>query len=137
MKKTAFFILIFSLLGATGCTGAVPKKQQEVNAMGNEVELTQEKKDFLTAISMDEERVQAGKLYDWQIEVLRQYDYAMDYLEKKYPSHSFKFTACNPKGRDNSFSSFSICACTYFSCKFRSKCGFSGICAISNNSEQR
>lgn len=26
-----------------------------------EVELTQEKKDFLTAMSMDEERVQAGK----------------------------------------------------------------------------
>lgn len=74
--------------------------------MGNEVELTQEKKDFLTAMSMDEERVQAGKLYDWQIEVLRQYDYAMDYLEKKYPSHSFKFTAGNPKGRDNSFSTF-------------------------------
>ena len=106
MRRTALFILIFSLLGATGCTGVLSKKQQEVNAMGNEVELTQEKKDFLTAMSMDEERVQAGKLYDWQTEVLRQYDYAMDYLEKKYPSHSFKFTACNPKGRDSSFSTF-------------------------------
>ena len=70
MRRTALFILIFSLLGATGCTGVLSKKQQEVNAMGNEVELTQEKKDFLTAMSMDEERVQAGKLYDWQIEAL-------------------------------------------------------------------
>ena len=58
MRRTALFILIFSLLGATGCTGVLSKKQQEVNAMGNEVELTQEKKDFLTAMSMDEERVQ-------------------------------------------------------------------------------
>lgn len=74
--------------------------------MENKVELTQEKKNFLAEMSMDEERIQNGELYDWQLEVLRQYDYAMEYLKKKYPSHIFQFTSCNPKGRDNSFSTF-------------------------------
>ena len=40
MRRTALFILIFSLLGATGCTGVLSKKQQEVNAMGNECSVT-------------------------------------------------------------------------------------------------
>lgn len=74
--------------------------------MENKVELTQEKKDFLAELSMDEERVQKGELYDWQVEVLRQYDYAMEYLKKKYPSYTFKFTSCNPKGKNNQFSVF-------------------------------
>ena len=57
-------------------------------------------------MSMDEDRVQRGILYDWQAEVLRQYDYAMKYLQKKYPSHSFHFTSCHPKGRFQRFSTF-------------------------------
>lgn len=106
MKNRIVLILICSLLGVTGCAGVITEKQLEVNAMGNEVELTQEKKDFLAEMSIDEESIQNGELYDWQVEVLRQYDYAMEYLNKKYPSSTFKFTSCNPKGRDNSFSTF-------------------------------
>ena len=105
MRKTVLFLLIFSLLGAAGCTDVL-KKKQEVGAMENEVNLTQEKKDFLTAMSMDEERIQNGDLYDWQVEVLRQYDYVEEYLKGKYPSHTFVLNSCNPKGRDNSFSTF-------------------------------
>lgn len=106
MKRAALFILTVSLIGVTGCVDLAYNKPQEVNAMERETELTLEKKDFLATMSMDEERIQAGELYDWQEEVLRQYDYAMEYLEKKYPSHKFKFTSCNPKGRDESFSTF-------------------------------
>lgn len=102
MKKLAIFILLF---GIAGCSGPMEKKQ-EVNVVVNSTELTQEKKDFLAAISMDEERVQNGELYEWQEEVLRQYDYAMEYLKKKYPSHIFNFTSCNPKGKNEKFSTF-------------------------------
>lgn len=106
MKKKIAFLLLISLIGVTGCTQSLSKKTQEVEAMESKVELTQEKKDFLAAMSIDEERVQDGDLYEWQEEVLRQYDYAVDYLNKKYPSHTFKLTSCNPKGRDEEFSTF-------------------------------
>ncbi len=106
MKRIALFILAINLAGLTGCTGILSNKGQEVGAMKNEVELTQEKKEFLIKMSVDEERVQNGRLYGWQEEVLCQYDFAMDYLKKKYPSHTFKFTYCNPKGNVNPFSMF-------------------------------
>lgn len=102
MKKLALVILLF---GIAGCAG-VTKEKLDVNVEADNAELTQEKKDFLATISMDEERVQNGELYEWQEEVLRQYDYAMKYLKKKYPSHIFDFTSCNPKGKTDNFSTF-------------------------------
>lgn len=105
-KKLIPFVLTFGLVGITGCMGVLPKNQQEVNAMEKNAELTQEKKDFLKKISMDEERIEEGKLYDWQTELLNQYDYAMEYLGKKYPSHKFAFTDCKPKEKGTSFSTF-------------------------------
>lgn len=105
-KKLIPFVLTFGLVGITGCMGMLPENQQEVNAMEKNTELTQEKKDFLKKISMDEKRIEEGKLYDWQTELLKQYDYAMEYLEKKYPSHKFAFTDCKPAEKDSSFSTF-------------------------------
>lgn len=102
MKKLALFILLFCM---AGCSEPL-ENMQEINVTANSTELTQEKKDFLSTISMDEERVQHGELYEWQEEVLRQYDYAMEYLKKKYPSHTFNFTSCNPQGKNESFSTF-------------------------------
>lgn len=95
-------ILIFAVgitLNTAGCAWKVPEFRKVP-------ELTQEKKDFLAKMSVDEERVQNGKLYDWQVEALRQYDYAMGFLQEKYPSHTFKFTFYNPKGNVNPFSYF-------------------------------
>ncbi len=105
MKRILVFLLICSSLGITGCE-RMPSAEQQVGMEENHANLTPEKKDFLSAISMDEERVQEGKLYEWQKEVLRQYDYAMAYLGRKYPSHSFYFTGCNPAGKNESFSTF-------------------------------
>ena len=104
MKKLALVILLF---GIAGCAGAT-KEKLDVNVEADNAELTQEKKDFLATISMDEERVQNGELYEWQEEVLRQYDYAMKYLKKKYPSHIFDFTSCNPKGKRITFQHFGL-----------------------------
>ena len=92
-KKLIPFVLTLGLAGITGCMGMLPANQQEVNAMEKKEELTQEKKDFLAKISVNEKKVEEGDLYDWQKELLNQYDYAMEYLEKKYPSYKFTFTS--------------------------------------------
>ena len=76
-KKLIPFVLTFGLVGITGCMGMLPENQQEVNAMEKNTELTQEKKDLLKKISTDEKRIEEGKLYDWQTELLKQYDHAM------------------------------------------------------------
>lgn len=105
-KKLIPFVLTLGLAGITGCMGMLPANQQEVNAMEKKEELTQEKKDFLAKISVNEKKVEEGDLYDWQKELLNQYDYAMEYLEKKYPSYKFTFTDYTPHGKGNSFSTF-------------------------------
>lgn len=102
-KKILFVFLLGILLCMLGCTDTRQRDQQEGTEM---LELTQEKKDFLADISMDEERVREGKLFEWQKEVLRQYDYAMEYLQRKYPSYTFSFNSCKPKGRDAKWSTF-------------------------------
>lgn len=106
MKKTIFLLVLCSMLVITGCSGSDSEEKQGESEMEDRMDLTQEKKDFLAAMSMDEERVQDGKLYEWQREVLYQYDYAMEYLQQKYPSHTFHFTSCNPKGKNENFSTF-------------------------------
>ena len=35
-----------------------------------------------------------------------QYDYALKYLERKYPSHTFEITGCSPKGMGIDYSTF-------------------------------
>lgn len=101
----ALFVLSLGLL--SGCTAGFPEKSAVmVETKNPEVELTQKKKDLLITMSMDEERIRNGKLYDWQIEVLRQYDYATEYLSRKYPSLGFTFTDCDPKGLIKPFSTF-------------------------------
>ena len=99
MKRIILIFAVGITLNTAGCAWKVPEFRKVP-------ELTQEKKDFLAKMSVDEERVQNGKLYDWQVEALRQYDYAMGFLQEKYPSHTFKFTFCNPKGNVNPFSYF-------------------------------
>ena len=75
---------------------------------GEEVmyELTAEQEELLCAISVKAERVKEGDLYGWQVEVLKQYDFAMDYLREKYPSYSFKIVGCAPKNVVNSYTTF-------------------------------
>lgn len=69
-------------------------------------EITEEQIELLCNMSVNEEKVRRGDLYDWQIEVLNQYDYAMDYLARKYPSHSFKMVSCENKNKLNSYTTF-------------------------------
>ena len=68
--------------------------------------LTNDQEAFLVKIFMNEDRIRSGKLYDYQKEVLKQYNYSMDYLAKKYPSHHFKITDCEYKNKLNSYTTF-------------------------------
>ena len=85
--------MLFGLADIMECKDA--GKQREAGIVREEVELTQEKKDFLAEMYMDGDRIQEGKLYGYQKEVLYQYDYALKYLERKYPSHTFEITRKN------------------------------------------
>lgn len=80
--------------------------EKEEEQMETQVEMTEEQKDLLIKISIDEESVQEGDLSEWQKEVLRQYDYVMEYLKKKYPSYTFHIDYCEPKDIFNSYSKF-------------------------------
>lgn len=72
------------------------------------MDMTEEQMELLCRISVNEEKVREGRLYDWQIEILNQYEFAMEYLNEKYPSYSFKIINCEPKNKLNSYTNFTI-----------------------------
>ena len=85
------------------------KLEQEKGNMETKVTMTEEQKNLLMKISVNEERVEKGEVLEWQKEVLRQYDYALEYLKKKYPSYVFHMVDCEPKNKLNAaYSTFSF-----------------------------
>ena len=68
--------------------------------------LTREQEELLLGISVNEKKVLSGELYEWQEELLRQYEYVRRYLSDKYPSHEFEITGCAPISAQNMFASF-------------------------------
>ncbi|MCD8347699.1 MAG: hypothetical protein LUD16_07045 [Lachnospiraceae bacterium] len=81
-------------------------EQADESEKVEEITMTEEQKELLKKISADDERVESGNLFDWQIEVLRQYEYAMEYLRGKYPSHTFEIYDCTQKSKLNSYTTF-------------------------------
>lgn len=71
-------------------------------------EMTREKMELLGKISEDADMVRSGNLCDWQIELMHQYDYAMEYLRAKYPSYCFKIINCEQKNKWNSYTTFTF-----------------------------
>lgn len=109
MKIKRLMITLCSLcVICMGCSFGNTK--QEVDQKGKNIirELNQEQEELLCAISVNKDKVKNGKLYDWQVEVLNQFDYAMEYLAAKYPSYSFKMVYCIPKNKMNSYTTFSF-----------------------------
>ena len=95
------------------CTGCAQTEMPEESFTKGEAEnmireLTKEQEELLCTISVNKEKVQDGKLYDWQVEVLNQFEYASEYLAEKYPSYSFKMVNCVPKNKTNSYTIFSF-----------------------------
>lgn len=83
------------------------RNEESENSMKN-YEMTQEQMEILCDISINKEKVKIGDLANWQIVILNQYDYAMKYLETKYPSYRFQITACDPKNKMNSYTTFTF-----------------------------
>lgn len=128
-KLVAVFLLAVSIYCA-GCAGSHRKNEsitddyeytykydtdgdREKNENeGDEVmagyQMTQEQTELLCSISVNEDKVREGDLAEWQIEVLKQYDYAMEYLAEKYPSYEFAIVGCEPKNNGNSYTTFTF-----------------------------
>lgn len=70
---------------------------EENEEVQERIQLTPEQEEILLRISVSEDRVKSGKLAEWQLEFLKQYNYIMDdYLKKKYPSYEFKIITAKP-----------------------------------------
>lgn len=106
-KKVSVFLL--SCLAScllTGCAAAPDEETDKMIESDIQSELTEEKENLLSKISMDEQRVRDGELYGWQVEVLRQYDAALEYMYEKYPSHQFEIVDCSPQNVWNDYTIF-------------------------------
>lgn len=89
-----------------GDSKAMEQEEQREEIIQRKMDKEQE--ELLCRISVNDEKVHEGNLYDWQIEILNQYDFAMEYLIKKYPSHSFQIIDCVPKNKLNSYTTFTL-----------------------------
>lgn len=108
MKRTIVLELLLIVMFAVGCgNNSNIKAESENNVeMENGIKMTDEQKELLKKISMNEENIEVGILYEWQKEVLHQYDFAMKYLKEKYPSHEFQIVDCSQKNKLNSYTTF-------------------------------
>ena len=116
MKRKLVLISLMSLsILVTACSHNMVKENEIIAAENNQkenggedmpVEMTQEQKKLLKKNAMDKDAVERGELFSWQKEILRQYDYAMDYLKGKYPSYSFHMVDVTPKNKLNPYTTF-------------------------------
>ena len=96
-----------SILQANNAVIEEKNSTKEESHMEETVSMTPEQEALLCKISIDEERVKEGLLFSWQKEILKQYDFAMEYLENKYPSYTFHIANCEPKNKlNNAYSLF-------------------------------
>ena len=114
IKLVLISLMSLSILG-TACSHNMVKENEIIAAENNQkenggedmpVEMTQEQKTLLKKNAVDEDAVERGELFSWQKEILRQYDYAMEYLKGKYPSYSFHIVDVAPKNKLNPYTTF-------------------------------
>lgn len=71
--------------------------------------LTEAEERILCELYTNEDRIREGKLYDYQLECLKQIRTAMDYLNSKYPNKNFEIVTCNPKNEENTMTTMLFC----------------------------
>ncbi len=67
------------------------------------VVMTDEEKQILCSTYVNEDRINAGELYDYQVEALIQFRFAKEYLQKKYPGYEYNFFAFSPSDKFDDF----------------------------------
>lgn len=96
MRNKLVFIMLSLAMLTAGCSADIPEMMPETT---RSAELTEEQKELLKNVSVSEGNIDEGDLYGWQEELLDQYDFAMGYLNKKYPSHTFHIVNCDWLGQ--------------------------------------
>lgn len=103
-RKLNILGLLMLLIVAISLCGC--KKDTEKEKMEETVTMTEEQKNLLMKLCLDDEAISKGELTDWQIEILHQFDYAKEYLGKKYPSHTLTIVDGQQKNYTQGYTSF-------------------------------
>lgn len=99
------FVVVMLFLG--GCARYKDSSLKEEKKLPDEdYEMTDEEKQFLKGIYIDEERIEKGLLYSYQKKMLMHYRFALQYLNEKYPSYSFKIESGTPINKVNTYATF-------------------------------
>lgn len=108
-RKMMISGLLSAIILLSACGKVLPQTGENISTEVEEMEyvnLTPEQEELLSKISVNEEKVKEGELSSWQLEVLRQYEYLLEYLKEKYPSYDFSVEHCTPKNKLNSYTTF-------------------------------
>ena len=111
MTKKYISIITFIIAMAFGLCGCNKEKEETGETSNTKIELetdedeviemTDEEKNILCSVYVNEDRINEGKLYDYQLEALMQFRYAKEYLQKKYPGYEYNFYAFYPADISN------------------------------------
>lgn len=77
----SFLIIMFTIIIFVPDNKEIPTKDQE--------------RILLTFPQSNKEKIEKGELDEWQQAVINEYDFAMFYLIKKYPSYALEITSCS------------------------------------------
>ncbi|WP_167955900.1 hypothetical protein [Anaerosporobacter faecicola] len=102
-KQNTLGVLMILIVAISLCGCEKSSKNEEVEEI---VTMTEEQKNLLMTLCLDDEAISKGELTDWQIEILHQFDYAKEYLGRKYPSHTFTIVDGLQKNYTQSYTSF-------------------------------
>lgn len=101
-EKSVLLIMLMALcIFFSGCFGFGAEEQNEDDTEESIVEMTDEEKDFLCRLYFGEERIRKGKLFPYQEETLKQYRFAKEYLNEKYPGYNFNLYCFLPANKIN------------------------------------
>lgn len=99
-------IILLTVIGLiTSCGCGLWGKEETWEHM----ELTQEEKDVLCNVYIDDEKINQGELLPYQKRTVEQYRYAKEVLARKYPSYEFKITYCEPQTIMNEYMMLYFC----------------------------
>ena len=111
MKKVRLFGIALALmtLVLVGCDSDTENTTEASVDSGIVIEyeddgtvvMTDEEKQILCSTYVNEDKINEGELYDYQIEALRQFRFAKEYLQKKYPGYEYNFFLFNPSDKFN------------------------------------
>ena len=102
-KKVLIALVGLACFALTGCDAGGSGQgnnnsyvNEEDDMDNNVIQMTDEEKKILCSIYVNEDRINEGKLYDYQLEALNQFRSANDYLDAKYPGYDFEYFAFSP-----------------------------------------